>query len=85
MQKQAVIKYADGNVVHSQKSSNRIKPDPRMMSGSIRAAVKKNYYLPRRLSQKLFVYTKLVLALTWNPDQGKQACLASSRNGPLLA
>ena len=44
MQKQAAIKYADGKVVHSQKSSNRIKPDPGMMNGSIRAAVKKNNY-----------------------------------------
>lgn len=45
IQKQVVIKYGDGKVVHSQKSSNRIKPDPGMTSSSIRAAVKKNNYL----------------------------------------
>lgn len=73
MQKQAVIKYADGKVVHSRKSSNRIKPDPVMMSGSIRAAVKKNNYLSQCLSQKLFIYTKLVFGLIWNPAQAKQA------------
>lgn len=69
MQKQAVIKRADGKTAHSQKSSNRIKPDPGTMSGSITAAVKKNNYLLQCLSQKLFVYTNLVFALIWNPAQ----------------
>lgn len=40
MQKQAVIKYADEKVVHSQKIVTELNQDPGMMSGSIRAAVK---------------------------------------------
>lgn len=80
MQKQAVIKRADGKIAHSQKSSNRIKPDPGMMSGSITAAVKKNNDLLQCLSQKLFIYTNLVFALIWKPAQQSRHGSASSRN-----
>lgn len=81
MQKQAVIKRADGKIAHSQKSSNRIKPDPRMTSGSITAAVKKNNYLLQSLSQKSFIYTNFVFAPIWNPAQQSRHGSASSRNG----